>query len=341
MFERTHLPERCAGPKGSTPAAVTPGSCVTGDALNPLVLRQRFRDYQDAGPFPRPPLAPRNQWFRYQGFPYVTGQGFMKLADFEYETDNWLFGRRHIHFNASRLENRSLVYWHLEGKDLRTLRKRIPELGCHIFVICNSVDDPEFPDWLLNNPYILKVFSVNIPAAKSLHPKLVPLPLGIRFTASEAVQEGRAMKRDHPPGGLLLASFSIGKGTPRADRRRRVLQAVAAEFHFSPPEVEQRNPNYTESVLRHKFILAPPGLGLDTYRAWQALYLGRVPVIGPELPSSLYDGLPVLQVSDWATLTPSTLAAAWANLTHRTYTPEKLTIHWWVRLILRTCLLTP
>ena len=33
-----------------------------------------------------------------QGFPYVTGQGFMKLADFEYETDNWLFGRRHIHF---------------------------------------------------------------------------------------------------------------------------------------------------------------------------------------------------------------------------------------------------
>eukprot|EP00669_Euglena_mutabilis_P005004 TRINITY_DN16374_c0_g1_i1.p1 TRINITY_DN16374_c0_g1~~TRINITY_DN16374_c0_g1_i1.p1 ORF type:complete len:150 (+),score=35.63 TRINITY_DN16374_c0_g1_i1:146-595(+) len=149
------------------------------------------------------------------------------------------------------------------------------------------------------------------------------------------------MKRDHPPGGLLLASFSIGKSTPRADRRRRVLQALAAEFQLSPPEVEKRNPNYTESVLRHKFILAPPGLGLDTYRAWQALYLGRVPVIGPELPSSLYDGLPVLQVSDWATLTPSTLAAAWANLTHRTYTPEKLTIHWWVRLILRTCLLTP
>jgi len=38
-------------------------------------------------------------------------------------------------------------------------------------------------------------------------------------------QEGRAMKRDHPPGGLLLASFSIGKGTPRADRRRRVLRS--------------------------------------------------------------------------------------------------------------------
>jgi len=27
----------------------------------------------------------------------------MKLADFEYETDNWLFGRRHIHFGQEAL----------------------------------------------------------------------------------------------------------------------------------------------------------------------------------------------------------------------------------------------
>jgi hypothetical protein len=54
----------------------------------------------------------------------VDGFGFMKLADAEYESYNWLFGRGHRQnrFNASVLPNRSLVYWHLAGADLEVLR---------------------------------------------------------------------------------------------------------------------------------------------------------------------------------------------------------------------------
>lgn len=32
---------------------------------------------------------------------------------------------------------------------------------------------------------------------------------------------------------------------------------------------------------RPKFVLSPPGLGLDAYRTWQALYFGRIPIVGP------------------------------------------------------------
>eukprot|EP00667_Euglena_gracilis_P007193 EG_transcript_7263 len=347
LLEHTHLPEGPAGCRlrGREPPgqAAPPGArlCVTPDSLNPFVLEQGFSAFQDAGPFFRPPLRLMKQWFRYQGFPYVTGQGFMKMADFEYETDNWLFGRRHIRFDDAKLANRSLVYWHLEGKDLKTLRRRISELTHHVFIICNSLDEPEFQDWLLDNPFILKVFSVNIPAARASHPKLFPIPLGIRYTTSDVAQQARAMKRRIPPRDLLLASFTVGHGTTRAKRRGRVLQVLEAHFRFSQEELERKNPKYNEEVLSHKFVLSPPGLGLDAYRTWQALYFGRIPIVGPDLPASLYRDLPVLQVRDWGVLTPAYLAGQWSAMTRRRYATQKLTLLWWLRTILRECLLTP
>eukprot|EP00668_Euglena_longa_P034800 GGOE01044673.1.p1 GENE.GGOE01044673.1~~GGOE01044673.1.p1 ORF type:complete len:516 (+),score=117.18 GGOE01044673.1:116-1663(+) len=336
LFERTHLPDvagcQLRGKEPPGQAAPAGGRlCVMPDSLNPFVLEEDFRAFQDAGPFFQPPARLMKQWFRYQVHPILL----------EYETDNWLFGRRHIHFDDAKLANRSLVYWHLEGRDLRTLRRRISELTHHIFIICNSLDEPEFQDWLLDNPFILKVFSVNVPSTKASHPKLFPIPLGIRYTTADVVQQGRTLKRRIPPRDLLLASFTVGHGTMRAKRRGRVLQVLEAHFRFSQEDLERKNPKYNEAVLSHKFVLSPPGLGLDAYRTWQALYFGRVPIVGPDLPPSLYRDLPVLQVQDWGVLTPAFLERQWQQLTRQKYSTQKLTLLWWLRTILRECLLTP
>ena len=42
---------------------------------------------------------------------------------------------------------------------------------------------------------------------------------------------------------------------------------------------------YYIHIARSKFVLSPPGLGMDCYRTWEALYLGSIPIV---LNSSLH-----------------------------------------------------
>ena len=55
-------------------------------------------------------------------------------------------------------------------------------------------------------------------------------------------------------------------------------------------------------VEAHPFVASPPGNGLQSHRTWEALHLGRVPVVQRTLGAmdDLYAGLPVLIIDGWA-----------------------------------------
>eukprot|EP00906_Rhabdomonas_costata_P033622 RCo047364 len=196
MFERLHCPgnEGCALPDSVVRNCTDAGgkasvSCderlaqLLEELINPCVLETSFAGHLQPRSFPRPESkALRKRIFHYDGFPFVDCGGFRSLGDWIYETDNWLFGKKHIRFDPQRIANRSVVYFHLEGRDLHTLRRRISEVTTHFFLVTSCVDMPEFPPWLLDNPFVLKIFAVNIPRLRFPHPKLVAIPLGIRHT---------------------------------------------------------------------------------------------------------------------------------------------------------------
>ena len=58
-----------------------------------------------------------------------------------------------------------------------------------------------------------------------------------------------------------------------------------------------------ESISKYKWTLCPRGAGQDTHRLWEALYLGSIPVVLKSNLSSLYYGLPVIQLDSWEKLT--------------------------------------
>ena len=37
--------------------------------------------------------------------------------------------------------------------------------------------------------------------------------------------------------------------------------------------------NYLENLKKHKFVISPPGNGIDCHRNWEAIYLGCVPIV--------------------------------------------------------------
>ena len=65
-------------------------------------------------------------------------------------------------------------------------------------------------------------------------------------------------------------------------------------------------------------VLAMPGLGYDTYRLWEALALGSMPVLekGTGLDRTLYR-LPALLVDDFADLTPHIVRQAYLEALYR------------------------
>ena len=72
-------------------------------------------------------------------------------------------------------------------------------------------------------------------------------------------------------------------------------------------------------VLSSKFVLCPPGLGADSYRIWEVLYLGAIPVV--ERTGGGWDDifldLPVLLVDDFGDVTQELLEASYPRLLAR------------------------
>ncbi len=53
------------------------------------------------------------------------------------------------------------------------------------------------------------------------------------------------------------------------------------------------------NMTKYKFVLSPPGVGLDCHRTWEALVLGCIPIIKSSCIDSVYEGLPVWIVKYW------------------------------------------
>jgi len=72
---------------------------------------------------------------------------------------------------------------------------------------------------------------------------------------------------------------------------------------------------YLSALATHRFCAAPPGRGIDTHRAWEALMLGTVPIL-LRTPSvdSLFDGLPVAFVDDFSSVTAEWLDSVYTQL---------------------------
>ncbi len=88
-------------------------------------------------------------------------------------------------------------------------------------------------------------------------------------------------------------------------------------------------------IAQSKFVLCPSGLGYDTYRMWEVILMGSIPVVesNPGFDRT-YTSLPVLIVQDFRYLTPELLVRAYPcfiNNAHE-FKYEMLREDYWVTL---------
>eukprot|EP00521_Asterionellopsis_glacialis_P010325 CAMPEP_0195306674 /NCGR_PEP_ID=MMETSP0707-20130614/37313_1 /TAXON_ID=33640 /ORGANISM="Asterionellopsis glacialis, Strain CCMP134" /LENGTH=425 /DNA_ID=CAMNT_0040370895 /DNA_START=39 /DNA_END=1316 /DNA_ORIENTATION=+ len=146
--------------------------------------------------------------------------------------------------------------------------------------------------------------------------KLFPIPLGLPIHygfdgsphSAHTVQTMERLRRDAPPFHARNRTVLLDVGTMSGGNQRRsagrqlakdkLLQCPKGRVEIMPRGGPLESwPRYAA----HQFAIAPVGVGYDTYRFWEYVFFGTVPiVISSPLDSMLMDAhVPCVIVKDW------------------------------------------
>jgi hypothetical protein len=90
---------------------------------------------------------------------------------------------------------------------------------------------------------------------------------------------------------------------------------------------------YLQDLYAHKFALCPEGVGIDTFRVWDALYMKAIPIVKKSRHMLSFRDLPILFVDDYVSLTKEMLEDAYEEMLGREYSLEMLEFSYWENLI--------
>jgi len=285
----------------------------------------------------------------------VTGERLQSLAEisvitrsiFEFHTSLRQSGVRQVAaFQGSHMQlqpdetalaalrgRRSIfVYTHL----MQSFVDRVlPRLDHRFVLITHNSDHGVGTQFLplLEDPRLIHWFAQN---ALIRHPKLTPLPIGVAnaqwphgnlATLAAATSRSRGAPRD-----VLYLNFDVrtnpGVRVPLMQRLERLPLAWRA-----PPRPFAE---YLENMAECRWVISPPGNGVDCHRTWEALYLGTIPIVA-RTPSggALHDRLPVIQLEDLSALDRVLLEEAQAALAVAETWLEPLRLSYWRGLLAR------
>jgi hypothetical protein len=95
--------------------------------------------------------------------------------------------------------------------------------------------------------------------------------------------------------------------------------------------------NYYAKLANSKFMICPRGCGIDTYRLWDCIYMGCIPIVEKYEGYKQFEDLPILFIDHWKEinyLTDTFLEHKWNEMLEINYNYKKLKLSYWKELIL-------
>ena len=235
---------------------------------------------------------------RNSSYPFISGDTFRAFADFV--------------FDETRQDNLESVKY-----------------GDSVFVKADMF--PQFfsrPYESIKNPFVLITHNSDFPAPSYFrkrledkkiiawyasnpdirqHSKLFPIPIGLantRWPSGNLIKLMYAFQNHRKPWAnrttFLYANFNVNTNR---EQRQAALDQVAKLKSIQTVSKPVSFENYLENVGNTKFVLSPPGNGLDCHRTWEALLLGAVPIVLSSGLDPLFNEIPAVIVDSWANLT--------------------------------------
>jgi hypothetical protein len=86
---------------------------------------------------------------------------------------------------------------------------------------------------------------------------------------------------------------------------------------------------FVRELTSHRFVLCPPGNGIDTHRMWEALYGRTIPIVLRNSALRAFADLPILFVDDFRVVTRPFLEEQYLRMAEAQWNWEKLFVGWW------------
>ena len=95
---------------------------------------------------------------------------------------------------------------------------------------------------------------------------------------------------------------------------------------------------YTNRIKEFLFVASPRGNGIDTHRTWESLYFGCIPIVEKHFMFDGYEGLPIIQITDWNEVNNDFLKPYIEQYKNGSCfkQTEKLNLNYWITLIQET-----
>jgi len=210
------------------------------------------------------------------------------------------------------------------------------------------------PSWL-SNLKLKHCFTWNLPFH---HPKLSALPIGLNHNRQyRPLTEW--LEKNPVDAAIEPKQWFCINHSPQTNPARGALQqkamtewsAFCQVIDFIPPVKTYDISSHIEGKIRitetdsrcydewrkYRFVLSPPGAGVDCHRTWEAVAVGCIPVVLSSTINELYADLPILVVDSWNQISAEYLAEQYAIIEQRrsegVYRYDKLTLEYWTARI--------
>jgi hypothetical protein len=166
------------------------------------------------------------------------------------------------------------------------------------------------------------------------HPKVLTLPRGVFPLNSKYIWDtSLKVLRTGIKKQRLVTSGSSSWG-PRPEILSCVKHQLGQDLFISTARLSKYK--FMEMAASSYATLAVPGLGYDTFRLWESLTLGTMPILEKGVGfDRLLHKLPALLVEDFAEVTPEIVRQAYIECLYRVdeWEYKRLTQRFWVRLL--------
>ena len=219
-------------------------------------------------------------------YPYISGDAFLALSDIAFLRD--MEGAVDLGRNSL-----SKVIFYETG----LIANLNSELIDGAVVIIHNGDEPLHQEEVqLLEQFNCRVFATNTPRQEGF---IEPIPIGIEnvhhrsngslhyYNPLNLSSVSLEKKRD------VLVSFSVQTNPAE---RRRVLE-TCKEYGFENEKMKLGE--FRQRMAESRFVISPPGNGIDCHRTWEAMYHKTVPVIEARYNLFQHIELPILTVNSY------------------------------------------
>jgi len=189
-----------------------------------------------------------------------------------------------------------------------------------------SVPTPKFTHFL-ESEKILAWFTQNQDAT---HPKLFPVPIGFANTRwghgnVSILKKALCLYRKpfQQRKKFIYINFSVWTNQ---NARSKALQ-WAQRFFLVNDTRQISHEAYLQEIGDSKFVLSPPGNGIDCHRTWEALLMGAVPIVLHSNMAALFANESILVINDWEQIDIGQLRSLSFNIK----LSQKLTADYWYK----------